>query len=420
MKINKPIALAVAGALALAGCAGSSSDDGETTKGALSAGPGFDPDKGIIRVGAIVPLSGPVAPGGEGMLLGLKLYAERVNAQGGIAGKYKLEIVAGDSAYEPQKGLAEYNKIVDDVVAIGAVLGSPVVQALAPQAKTDEMLLVPGADSSDWLRQPNLLPVRPTYEAQFANGLAYALSEADGDHTVCSLIADDAFGESVKRGVDHAVEKESMSFGTEVSFPVSTSDFTPQISRLKSKGCSVVAFGGSSGSAVPAMSSAVQLDFEPAWVTHAGAFAENLIDTPLIDYISQTWLIAAPGAEWGDTSVAGMVDLVEDFEAYAPKGSKPQAALNVAGYTYGMAIEALLEAAVEQGDVSPVALLELSHSDLEVDFKGLSPKFTYGPVEDRQAPSAVNIFRIDPTVTGGFKVVERDYDSEAAKSFKVG
>jgi len=419
MRITRIAAGVLVSTLCLAGCAGTADDGGDADGGGgeLSAVPGFDPETGTIKVGVINPLTGPLAAGGQGLLQGLELYVERINADGGIAGQYPVELVVADSEYDPQQGIAAYNGMADDVVMIGAVLGTGVVKALLPQAAADNMLIIPGSDSADWLRDPNALPIRPTYQTQVINAIAYAAGN-DQDQRFCALLQDDPLGEAVKDGVDHAVEELGLDYGDEVRFPTSSTDFTPQISQLKSGGCDVVVYGASSASAIPAMSSAVQLDFTPQWLAIGPGFAENLLASPIVDYISEHWVVGSPAAEWGDTSVPGMEQLVDDFSEYAEEGDNPQPVLNQYGYTYGIALSRLLGEAVEQGDLSHESLLEISHSDLSLDFMGLTPEFQYGPVEERQAPSAVTIFEIDTGVTGGLAALEKDFDSDAAQSYE--
>lgn len=412
----------LAGTLVLAGCAGTSTDGdggGDTgSSGELSAVPGFDPQDGKIRIGIIDPFSGPLATAGEGLLLGTEIYVDRINADGGIAGKYPIELVTGDSKYDPQTAVSVYNDMADDVVMLGQVLGAGVIGALLPQAATDDMLIIPGTDSN-WLREPNVLPVRPSYEANIVNGLAYLTDEGAEDKLVCSLIQDDPTGESAKVGADFAVEELGLDFGEEVRFPIGNSNFTPQISRLDSAGCEVVVYGSTIASAIPAVSTAVQLGFDAQWLGYGPSYGEPLLGSPVIDYISKNWTISTSGAQWGDESVPGMAQLIEDFEKYAPEGAKPQPPQNIAGYTYGIAMVEMLERAVDRGDLSHASLLEISHSDdLALDFQGLTPEFQYGPVDERQGPTASTIFAVDPAVTGGLRKLEQEYDSEAAQAFE--
>lgn len=421
MKIHRVAAGLVAGTVVLAGCAGTSGDSddggGNGASGELSAVPGFDPADGTIHVGVIVPLSGPLGVAGKDILLGTQIYVDRINEAGGIAGEYPIEIVSADSEFDPQAALAAYNGMAEDVTLFAAVLGAGIISALLPAAAQDDSLIIPASDNSEWLREPNVIPVRPHYEATIANGLAYANEQVEGQR-FCAIYQDDPTGESVIRGVDHAVEEMDLDYAGAVSFAIGTTDFTPQVSQLKSDGCEVVAFGGTSANTANVMASAVQLDFAPQWVGLTNAFQVTLLGSPVYDYLNEHFLVASAGTEWGDTSVEGMEQLMADFDKYAPEGSAPSSIIP-GGYQFGFVLEAILEEAVERGDLSHESILDISHSDLQVDFKGLYPDIEYGPVDERQSPSAIAIFGIDQSATGGLKTVERDYDSEAAQSFEV-
>ena len=43
-----------------------------------------DEQPGVVKIGAILSLSGPAAPQGEAALNTLQLYVERINAKGGV------------------------------------------------------------------------------------------------------------------------------------------------------------------------------------------------------------------------------------------------------------------------------------------------------------------------------------------------
>lgn len=410
----------VAGTVVLTGCAGTSSDSDDGgdngTSGELSAVPGFDPADGTIHVGAIMPLSGPLAVAGQALVLGMNLYAERINEAGGIAGQYPIEITTVDSEYDPQTGLAAYNGMAEDVT-MAVVLGTNVVQAILPRAEADNTVLIPATNSSEWLRIPNTLPTAPSYEASAINGFAYANEQQEGLR-YCALLQDDPLGESIKRGVDHVVSELDLDYAEEVSFPVGNTDFTPQISQLNSGGCEVVAFGGTVAALGPAVTSSVQLGFEPQWFGPGPAYAANLLGSPIYDYVAEHVFFATAGTQWGDDSVEGMAMLLEDFEKYAPEGVVPDLLME-SGYLYGMVMEDLLEEAVDQGDLSHESILDISQSGLEVDFKGLFPNLTYGPVDERQSPSALTIFAMDKSVPAGLRAVEKNLDSDAAQSFEV-
>lgn len=411
------LAAVTAASLALSACGGTSTSG--TTEDGIKTGAGFDGT--TITVGILNPTSGPIGAGaGLPILEGLQFRLDRVNAEGGIAGKYKVKLKVTDTKYDPETALKAYNGMADNVTMIGSVLGTGVVQALIPKFTADKVLAIATTDDAAFVKEPNLLPTRPTYQVSFINGLAHLTEQEGGkDLTYCTLRQDDASGEAYKSGIDFGAKELGIKIAEDVAFPNDTTDFTAQIQRLKRANCDVVSWAAAASFAQGVISSSVQLDFTPKWLSLASGVPLFLMGSPASDYIAKNFLVSTPGAQWGDTSVEGMKQLVADFEAYGKKGDKPNAALWPVGYDYGIAITTLLEKAVERGEVSPAKILEISHSsDFTIDFLGLTPTFNYGPPEDRTAPTAVSIFSVDPETTGFLKTVASNVDSDAAKKFQ--
>src|SRR6202011_1985312 len=71
-----------------------------------------------IKVGAWIPLTGPVAPYGIPQRAGLEAYLNLVNDQGGIKGR-KFSVVVEDNGYNPQRTVSAARKLVtrDEVFA---------------------------------------------------------------------------------------------------------------------------------------------------------------------------------------------------------------------------------------------------------------------------------------------------------------
>ena len=198
--------LAAVLALVLAGCGGAADEGesgGEGDGASLKAGPGFDGK--TIKLGVLTPLSGPVAVIGLPLTAGNQVYFDYVNSQGGIAGKYQVELVQEDTQYSPPKTVQQYNKVKSDVVAFTQVLGTAPTLAVLPQLRQDGMIAAPASLDALWVREENLLPVGGPYQIQAINALDYYVNQADGKgKNVCSFIQDDAYGEAGQAGVDFA------------------------------------------------------------------------------------------------------------------------------------------------------------------------------------------------------------------------
>lgn len=75
-----------------------------------------------VKIGVILPLSGPVAPIGETVRQGLDFGVAQVNSEGGIEslGGAKLKLVYADSTGDPKVGMSEAERLIleEDVVAL--------------------------------------------------------------------------------------------------------------------------------------------------------------------------------------------------------------------------------------------------------------------------------------------------------------
>jgi len=79
---------------------------------AVACGPsGHNEAREPIRIGALLPLTGPAAFYGEWCKLGMDLAVGTINAEGGIGGR-PLEILYGDTKNEPKEGVTLANKLL--------------------------------------------------------------------------------------------------------------------------------------------------------------------------------------------------------------------------------------------------------------------------------------------------------------------
>jgi len=102
-----------------------------------------------IKVGIILPLTGPGAPYGQAEREGMELAAREANESGGIKGK-KLLLSIEDSQTDPATGVAAIIKLIqiDKVKIIIGDLASSVTLAIAPIAEKNKVVLItPGSSS---------------------------------------------------------------------------------------------------------------------------------------------------------------------------------------------------------------------------------------------------------------------------------
>jgi ABC-type branched-subunit amino acid transport system substrate-binding protein len=410
--------LAAVLALTLAGCGGAA-DDGDSGDGgsaaSLKAGPGFDGK--TIKLGVLTPLTGPVAVIGLPLTAGNQVYFDYVNSQGGIAGKYKVELVQEDTQYSPPKTVQQYNKVKSDVVAFTQVLGTAPTLAVLPQLRQDGMIAAPASLDALWVREENLLPVGGPYQIQAINALDYYVNEGGGKgKNVCSFIQDDAYGEAGQAGVDFAAEKLGFKVADTQKFKVGDKDVTGQVQRLQRSKCDAVFLVATPTDAGTIWGTAAKLGFAPRWIGQSPSWIDELGASPLAEYLQKTTWITAEGTEWGDSKVEGMTALVDRVKQFKPD-QDPDYYFSF-GYLQAQAMTALLEKAVELGDVSKEGMMKASGELGSVSFDGLSGDYTYGPAESRNPPRTTTIYEVDPDKPFGLGTLKYQYESDAAKEYE--
>jgi ABC-type branched-subunit amino acid transport system substrate-binding protein len=415
---KKVLWLAALLALVLAGCGGAaddgeSSDEGEAAS--LKNAPGFDGK--TIKLGVLTPLSGPVAVIGLPLTAGNQVYFDYVNSKGGIAGKYKVELVQEDTQYSPPKTVQQYNKIKGDVVAFTQVLGTAPTLAVLPQLEQDGMIAAPASLDALWVREPNLMPVGGPYQVQAINALDYYVNQADGKgKNICSFIQDDAYGEAGQAGVDFAAENIGFEVVDTQKFKVGDKDVTGQVQRLQRSKCDAVFLVATPTDAGTIWGTAAKLGFAPRWIGQSPTWIDELGASPLAEYLQQTTWIVAEGTEWGDDSVPGSKDLLARVKEFKPD-QDPDYYFSF-GYLQGIAMTALLEKAVELGDLSREGLMKASEELGTVSFDGLSGDYQYGPAESRNPSRMSTIYEVKPDKPFGLATLEYQYESDAAKAYE--
>jgi ABC-type branched-subunit amino acid transport system substrate-binding protein len=426
--IVRASALFCALALAATACGGTkkSSATSDTTARAktLSAVPGFDPSTNTIHLGVITPLTGGVAVIGLPLTNGTETWFKKINDQGGIAGKYKVVLEKQDSQYVPTQGVTGYNAIKDKVVMIGQLLGTGVTKAvLQAGMRTDGMVAAPASLDADWVRDANLLPVGGPYQTQMINAADYVVNNLDGKNKkLCTLTQNDPYGEAGLTGMTFAASKLNVTFTKQQKFtastPQATHDFTSDVATLKQAGCQVVFLTAVPGDTGALFAKASGASFAPQWVGQSPTWTGSFATGPLAQYFAKNFLLAAEGTEWGDTSVKGMSDMLADVTKYS--GTPPQVPniYFVFGYYQARAVTALLEKAVELGDLSRTGIRTAMTKMGTVSFDGLTGDYKYGPIADREPPRVTTIYKVNAAKPGGLEKVKYNAESQAAKDYK--
>ncbi|MFD4193866.1 MULTISPECIES: ABC transporter substrate-binding protein [Amycolatopsis] len=418
MKRSRIAAALAAATLVLAACGGAGDDEGGGGGQAGNPGATTGFDGTTIKLGVLSPLSGPVAVIGQPLTSGNEVWFQALNERGGIAGKYKVQLVQEDTQYKPDVAVQKYNKVKGDVVAFTQLLGTPSTLAVLPQLRADKMLAAPASLDALWVREENLLPVGGPYQVQAINAMDHYLTEGGGtkDSKICTMVQDDVYGEAGQAGIDFAAKSYGFTVANTQRFKAGTENYAGQIGALAGAGCQMVFLTATPTDAAKIWGTAAQARFAPKWYGQSPSYTSAFAKSAIAPYLQQYVTIVAEGTEWGDNSVPGMAKMVADKNAFAPQ-QEPDYYFAF-GYNQARAMTAVLEKAVELGDLSRDGILKASSELGTVSFDGLTGDYKYGPADTRNPPRSSTLFKVDPTKPFGLATLKYNFSSQAAQQYQ--
>ena len=400
--------------LAISGCATSAPNS--STGSSLKVGPGVDVANKTITLGILSPYSGPVAaPVGDPLANGVKVYFDHVNDNGGING-YKVKFIEKDTQYNPQIEVQQYNQIHNQVLMIADSLGTGTTFAIKDLAASDQMLVSAATLSSALAREKYLVMVGTPYRLQVENAFDYVVNKLNVKSPSTGIIyQNDEYGQDGLTGYKEAVSAYQMHDVAQASYAPTDTDFTAQVSQMKAAGAKYVFLTTLPLVTATIIGTAYKLGYNPQFILQSPAWANGLLAVPALKpLLTRVWVMGQ-GATWGDTSVPGMAQLLQDVQKYAPT-QKPDGYFEF-GYAESEITAAILKKAMASNDLTRAGLFNTFNSLQSVDLGGILPPVTYGSSPDQRVPTRDSVvYQVDPTQPADFRALVPDFVGMAAKN----
>jgi len=200
-----------------------------------------------IRIGFGMALTGALAGAGKAALIAIQIWAEDVNAAGGLLGR-KVELVYYDDQTNASKVPGIYTKLinVDRVDLIVSGYGSAVIAPAIPIAMNYDMVFMSlfGLATNDdfgYDRYFQILPAGPEPRIAWSKGFFdLALSLDPKPRTVALVGADAEFPRNAMIGARVNAERAGLKVVYDRSYPPTTVDFTPVIRSIQAENPDVV------------------------------------------------------------------------------------------------------------------------------------------------------------------------------------
>jgi branched-chain amino acid transport system substrate-binding protein len=206
-----------------------------------------DHDGASIKIGYSMSLTGPLGANGQSARLAHEIWAEDVNARGGLLGR-SVQLVCVDDGTDGSKVAGIYASLLD-VEKVDLVVGGYGTNTIAPAMplvieRQRYFVGLMGLGVNAELRYPNyfvMIPTGPRPNSALTEGFFdLAAAQVPKPATVAILAADAEFARNPVIGA----RENARSFGLEIIherlYPLSTADFEPIVRELENVGAEIL------------------------------------------------------------------------------------------------------------------------------------------------------------------------------------
>ena len=203
----------------------------------------FAQQTGPIKIGLLVPLTGPLAAPGIDMVDGFKLYWDQV---GNMAGGRKVEYVIADTTCNPDQAITQARRLVHQEkvhIMIGPLCGheGPAVAQVSKETGVPLVMDTAGADSvTKWDRTPTV--VRTAVSAsQIGHPFGDYLYKELGARNVTFIGQDYTWGHEVTLGMVQTFKELGGKVAKIIWNPIGTKDYGATVASIAPGSDAVVA-----------------------------------------------------------------------------------------------------------------------------------------------------------------------------------
>jgi branched-chain amino acid transport system substrate-binding protein len=271
---RRAAALAAA-ALVLTGCASKAGSDNASSSSGKTSGP--------LVIGASVSLTGDFSDSGKAIQRGYQLWADQVNAKGGVLGR-KVQIKIVDDASSPTQVVTNYQNLInkDHVdLAFGPFSTLLTIPASQVAKRYGYAFLAPAGGGPDVFKQnlSNFFFVQPAPTTQAGDVFASYILGLPADQrpkTAAYAELDDPFSAPIAENIRGKLEAAGITTVYKQVYPSETQDLSPVMAAVAAKNPDAFIGGTQNEDAYAQVKSLVQLKFSPKFM-----FQSNGANSPL-------------------------------------------------------------------------------------------------------------------------------------------
>jgi branched-chain amino acid transport system substrate-binding protein len=189
-----------------------------------------------IKIGAVVPMTGPVAEDGASVLKGAKLAVKLFNDAGGLNGD-KIDLLVEDGACIPAQSVAGAEKLIsaNKVIALAGAFCSSSTGATMDVALRYKVPMVAGISTAPNLTERGnryLFRIQATSQ-MLADAFAPKMMEIAGGKKVAFLVVNDDWGRSIAQYYKASLERGGAEAVSTQIFDTNETDLFSYITNVK-------------------------------------------------------------------------------------------------------------------------------------------------------------------------------------------
>ncbi|WP_397474083.1 ABC transporter substrate-binding protein [Pusillimonas sp.] len=189
-----------------------------------------------IKIGIIQPLSGSVAASGNFVLNGARIAVDHINANGGVLGGKKLELVVEDNKSNPTESSNAAEKLIvrDKVPVLIGSWGSTFTLATLPKLmeyKVPMVVETAGADKITTSGNPYVFRICPTNDMEATSFSRHI--EPLGIKKADILVVNNDWGLGSSASLQRIMKEKGLEIGKVLTMDHNAQDMTSQLSEIR-------------------------------------------------------------------------------------------------------------------------------------------------------------------------------------------
>ena len=222
-----------------------------------------------LRIGFSMALTGGLAGAGKGALIAMQVWAEDVNARGGLLGK-QVELIYYDDQTNPATVPAIYTKLleIDEVDFVVSGYGTNLIAPAMPIVMQRGLVFPSlfGLAVNEKFKYDNyfqIMPAGPNPMTDWSRGFyEVAMAQDPPPKTIALVGADAEFARNAVNGARENAKKYGLEIVYDESYPPRTADYTPIVNAIQARNPDIVYVGSYPPDSVGMVKAATEVGLE--------------------------------------------------------------------------------------------------------------------------------------------------------------